>query len=73
MMEIRKLKDLVKLMVDNDLSEIDLRDQDQKVTLRRGAPPLSGGPAPVIQHVQSAPTPVTQTPTTPRPRRTFDF
>ncbi|HHN78078.1 MAG TPA: acetyl-CoA carboxylase biotin carboxyl carrier protein, partial [Phycisphaerales bacterium] len=35
-MDIRKLKELVKLMVENELSEIDLRDQEEKVTIRRG-------------------------------------
>lgn len=42
MIDIRKLKELVKLMVENDLAELDLRDQEEKVTIRRG-----GGP-PVI-------------------------
>lgn len=36
MIDPAKLKDLVKLMVDNDLSEIDLRDANEKVTIRRG-------------------------------------
>lgn len=36
MIDIRKLKELVKLMVENDLSELDLRDQEEKVTVRRG-------------------------------------
>jgi acetyl-CoA carboxylase biotin carboxyl carrier protein len=35
MIDIRKLKELVKLMVNNDLAEIDLRDPDEQVTLRR--------------------------------------
>jgi acetyl-CoA carboxylase biotin carboxyl carrier protein len=37
MIDIRKLKELVRLMVANDLSELDLRDADQQVTLRREA------------------------------------
>jgi acetyl-CoA carboxylase biotin carboxyl carrier protein len=37
MIDIRRLKELVKLMVENDLSELDLRDQEEKVTIRRGA------------------------------------
>jgi acetyl-CoA carboxylase biotin carboxyl carrier protein len=36
MIDASKLKELVQLMVDNDLSEIDLRDANEKVTLRRG-------------------------------------
>ena len=38
MLDIRKLKELVRLMVVNDLSEIDLRDSDEQVTLRRQGP-----------------------------------
>jgi len=36
MIDIRKLKELVKLMVENDLTEIDLRDQEENVTVKRG-------------------------------------
>ena len=36
MIDIRKLKELIKLMVENDLSELDLRDQEEKVTISRG-------------------------------------
>lgn len=45
MIDIRKLKELVRLMVENDLSELDLRDQEEKVTIRRG-----GDQAPAIYH-----------------------
>ena len=38
MLDIRKLKELVRLMVANDLSEIDLRDNEEQVTLRRHGP-----------------------------------
>ncbi|MEM9065561.1 MAG: acetyl-CoA carboxylase biotin carboxyl carrier protein [Planctomycetota bacterium] len=36
MIDIRKLKELVRLMVENDLTEIDLRDQEENVTVKRG-------------------------------------
>lgn len=36
MIDIRKLKELVRLMVENDLSELDLRDQQENVTIKRG-------------------------------------
>lgn len=36
MIDPSKLKELVQLMVDNDLSELNLRDQTEKVTIRRG-------------------------------------
>lgn len=38
MIDIRKLKELVRLMVANDLTELDLRDADEQVTLRRPGP-----------------------------------
>ncbi len=49
MLDIRKLKELVRLMVANDLTELDLRDSEEQVTLRRHrlnhAPPLDTEPA----------------------------
>ncbi len=36
MIDIRKLKELVKLMVENDLSELDLRDKEETVLIKRG-------------------------------------
>jgi acetyl-CoA carboxylase biotin carboxyl carrier protein len=36
MIDIRKLKELVRLMVENDLTELDLRDSEEQVTMRRG-------------------------------------
>lgn len=35
MIDIRKLKELVKLMVENDLSELDLKDQSETVAIKR--------------------------------------
>jgi len=49
MIDIRKLKELVRLMVENELSELDLRDQEETVTIKRGAggqPMLSYVPQP---------------------------
>lgn len=47
MIDIRKLKELVRLMVENDLTELDLRDSEEQVTMRRpnplGAPQLLAG------------------------------
>ncbi len=37
MIDIRKLKELVRLMVENELSELDLQDQQETVKIRRGA------------------------------------
>ncbi|MCI0362465.1 MAG: acetyl-CoA carboxylase biotin carboxyl carrier protein [Phycisphaerales bacterium] len=41
MIDIRKLKELVRLMVENDLTELDLRDSEEQVTMRRPNP-MSG-------------------------------
>jgi acetyl-CoA carboxylase biotin carboxyl carrier protein len=50
MIDIRKLKELVKLMVENDLSELDLQDQQETVSIKRGAggvPVVTQAPAQV--------------------------
>lgn len=38
MIDIRKLKELVRLMVSNELTELDLRDSEEQVTLHRHSP-----------------------------------
>lgn len=53
MIDIRKLKELVRLMVENDLAEIDLRDQQETVTIKRGA---EGQPMVVAPQQLAAPT-----------------
>ena len=58
MLDIRKLKELVRLMVANDLSEIDLRDNEEQVTLRRHGPDQA-------THVVTTPTAVTTSPVSP--------
>ncbi len=53
MIDIRKLKELVRLMVENDLSELDLKDQQETVTIKRnltgmvpvGTPTVAYAPA----------------------------
>jgi acetyl-CoA carboxylase biotin carboxyl carrier protein len=42
MIDIRKLKELVRLMVANELTELDLRDSEEQVTLRRQRPEPNG-------------------------------
>jgi acetyl-CoA carboxylase biotin carboxyl carrier protein len=46
MNDIRKLKELVRLMVSNDLTEVDLRDSEEQVTIRRPSPLQT----PVVSH-----------------------
>lgn len=52
MIDIRKLKELVKLMVENDLSEIDLRDEQETVVVRRS---MGGQFVPMAQAPMPAP------------------
>ncbi|TVQ62913.1 MAG: acetyl-CoA carboxylase biotin carboxyl carrier protein [Phycisphaerales bacterium] len=54
MIDIRKLKELVRLMVENELSELDLRDQEETVTIKRGH-----ADQPVVHY---APQPMAHTP-----------
>ena len=69
MIDIRKLKELVRLMVANDLTEIDLRDSEEQVTLHRPSPNASpqvvqaAAPQPT-----AAPAPVVAQPASRRPR-----
>ena len=48
MIEQKKLKELVKLMVENDLTELDLQSEGERVSLKRsaGQPPVQYVPAP---------------------------
>ena len=60
MIDIRKLKELVRLMVANDLTEMDLRDSEEQVTIHRpsvySAPQVTQSPAaPPPQAVAPAP------------------
>ncbi len=40
MIDIRKLESLVRLMVENDLTELDLKDGEETVTVKRGGKPV---------------------------------
>lgn len=57
MIDASKLKDLVQLMVDNDLSELDLRDANEKVTIRRGPQGVVQTFAPAPAAMAAAPAP----------------
>ncbi len=52
MIDIRKLKELVRLMVNNDLMELDLRDETEQVTIRR---PSAQAPPQVVTSASTAP------------------
>ncbi len=64
MIDIRKLKELVRLMVTNDLTELDVRDEQEQVTIKRPNPnaaPIVMAPQQVFQHAAPA-VPTTQAP-----------
>ena len=72
MIDIRKLKELVRLMVTNDLTELDLRDSEEQVTLKRHRPgavvPMAAPGAPVVAPettASSSPVAVPVVPSTP--------
>lgn len=58
MIDIRKLKELVRLMVDNDLTELDMRDSEEQVTMRRpnahAAPQIMHAPVYHAPHAGSS-------------------
>ena len=54
--DVRKIRRLVELMNEHDLAEIDLRQADQRIRLRRGPlPPSAPGLYPMAAPAQSAP------------------
>ncbi|MFG0241308.1 MAG: acetyl-CoA carboxylase biotin carboxyl carrier protein [Phycisphaerales bacterium JB054] len=63
MIDIRKLKELVRLMVENDLTELDLRDQQENVAIKRrndGEPVVvapAAAPAAAAAPASAAPAP----------------
>jgi acetyl-CoA carboxylase biotin carboxyl carrier protein len=59
-MDIEEIKTLTDLMVDNDLSEIMIRDGEKRIVLRRGAahsihPPIHHAPPPPMMAVSAHP------------------
>jgi len=70
-MDINEIKTLTKLMVDNDLAEIIIRDGEKRILLRRKgaavehvvhAAPAPAAPHPVVAHAAPAPAPVAAAP-----------
>lgn len=59
MIDIRKLKELVRLMVENDLTELTLADKDEKVDVKRSPGMAMGVPvvhqAPMAMPMMAAP------------------
>jgi acetyl-CoA carboxylase biotin carboxyl carrier protein len=59
-MDIEHIKSLVELMVENDLSKIELQEGETHILLRRGQPP-------VVSHLSATAGPPAATPTTANP------
>ncbi len=58
MKDIKSLKELVRLMVENDLTEIDLREGEETITIKRGlAGPIVAAHAPSPVALAAAPAP----------------
>ena len=65
MIDLKKLKELVSLMVENDLSELDLRDGEETVSLKRLTAAPMVAPAPMhapVMHAAPAPNPAPAAP-----------
>src|SRR5262245_19876825 len=64
--DVPTVEALVALMSEHDLSEIDLRSGEQRITLRRGAAPVvAPTPAAPVLQMPAAPTPTVATPSAP--------
>ena len=59
MIDLKKLEKLISLMVDNDLTEMDLEDGTEKVALKRGGPAARGA---LARHRRKPPPCLTATP-----------
>lgn len=75
-MDVGLLQDIVRLMSENDLNTVDLREGDRRIVLRRGpafvqaTPTMQPAPAPVVQGPSSSPAnvpPVAPASTSPTP------
>ena len=64
MIDLNALKEIVRLMVEHDLSEIDLKDGEETVTLKRGVggAVMMAAPSPQM-HMMHAPAPAPAAPT----------
>ncbi len=74
--DVRTVEYLIKLMTEHDLHEVELREGDQRIRVRKGAansvPPVLTSPAPISpSHPGPAPVaaPANPAPTTPPPAR----
>ena len=73
MIDMRKLKELIRLMTSNELLELDLRDKDEQVTIRRpnihSAPQILNAPAGLAPVAVAAPAVAASAPTSSSPAK----
>lgn len=55
--DLDRLRKLVELMEEYDLAEVDLRQLEQRIRLRRGSEPIGSAPPPAVPPVAAAPVP----------------
>ena len=56
--EVSKIRELIELMQDHELSEVDLRQSDQRIRLRKGHDqPVAYAPAPMACLLYTSPSP----------------
>ncbi len=61
--DVRKVRRLVELMKEHDLAEIDLRQNDLRIRLRRGQEPALGASGAPVVHQLASPRPGSEVPT----------
>jgi acetyl-CoA carboxylase biotin carboxyl carrier protein len=57
-MDIKHIKSLVSLMVDNDLSELEIQEGESHIVLKRGTGTAAGDAPTIVTAVPAAPNPV---------------
>lgn len=67
MFDVRKVRKLVELMNDHELSEIDLKQGDQRIRLRKGGEPASFTSIPAAAPLAPTPVAPSPAPTAPTP------
>ena len=72
MIDPQQIRDLIQLMKDHDLTEIDLRDGEQQISLKRGGPAPPTVVTAMAPPVLAAPAPVTVAPVATEPAATTD-
>jgi acetyl-CoA carboxylase biotin carboxyl carrier protein len=66
-MDLRKLKTLIDLVSDSNVSELEITEAEGKVRIVKGGPAMVQGYAPAPMQMVAAPTPMTSAATVPAP------